>query len=216
MNALVPTITGINLHALAGDDGDIWTLERIRNTTKYPNWTLAIDSLEATRNYDLALSFSISIFIRSFDYTSEMSKDELERIHHITSSFILSMLDKADMWEEFLAWFWFLRHHTESYLRYDLHIGSHNDSDLEQFIDDKGDHYTWVHNMYVYNHRRRIVERKLSRRRTGMERKSDLHHPKSELSHMDLRRRLENVFAHFRIKQEAQAYWQAFWQSNGS
>lgn len=212
MKSLAPLIPGIDLYALSGNDGGIWTLDRIRFATKYPNWSIVTDCLEATRNYDLALSFGTSIFLRSFDFADQMPNDELERIHHITSTFILNMLDKADLWSEYLVWFSFLRYHTNNYLRYDLHILSHTGTDIEEFIDDKGDEYTWVHNMYVYNHRRRTIERKLARKNAGNARKSDMHHPKADLSPMDLRCRLENVFSFYRFKLEQAAFWQSFWK----
>ncbi len=210
--ALVPVEISSRLKGLAGNDKNFWTPDKIRFLTKYPNWAIATDSLIATRNYDVAISFAASIFLRSFEFSAELTETELQRIHHITSTLLLQMFDKADRWNEYVMWFWFLRKHTNNYLRYDLHIVQHHDPDIDLFIDDKGDQYTWVHTMYLYNHRRRIIERKLQRSKDGKASKSDKHRSKDDLTATDLRCRLENVFSYYRFKFEQEAFWQSFWK----
>lgn len=200
------------LRPFAGNDTGFWTAERIRYLTEYPNWSLATDTITATRSYDLGVSIASSLLVRSFEFADELTNEELDRIHHIVSTFLLTMLDKADMWGAYLAWFWFLRHNTDSYLRYDLHILSHEGTDIDEFIDDRGDQYTWVHNMYIYNHRRRIIERKLERAKAGRTSKADLHHNQHELSETDLKCRITNVLAEYEFKMRAEAFWQSFWE----
>ena len=202
----------LDLRVYAGNDEGVWSAERIRYLTKYPNWSIATLSLGTTRNYELGLSFAASILTNSFDFAGELSKEDIERAQHLTSVFFLEMLDKADRWDDYLDWFWFLRRHTNVYLRYDLHILAHRDNDIDLFIEKRGDNYTWVHNMYIHNRRRRNIERKIERRSRGSSRKSDKHSSKGELSTTELKCRLESLFSHFRLKFAAEAFWKSFWK----
>lgn len=213
MNMLPATSDGSRiLRLLAGKDDNFWSAERIKHLTQYPNWSIATDTITATRSYTLGASIAASLLSRSLEFSTDLTQDELDRIHCIASTFLLDMLDKADRWEEFLAWFWFLRYNTNSYLRYDLHILSHTGNDIDEFVDDQGDEYTWVHNMYIYDRRRKVIERKLERKRKGRASKSDLHHNQESLSEMDIQCRIMNVLSYYNAKMQAEAFWQSFWQ----
>lgn len=212
MNALASIVqNGGMLRRLAGSDDGMWTVERLRLLTKHPNWSIATDLMVATRSYDIGVSFAASVLSNSALLSSKLTESETDRIQHIASTFLLEMLDKADMWEQYLAWFWFLRHNTDNYLRYDLHILSHQGNEIDAFVDDKGDEYKWVHNTYIYNHRRLTVERKLERAKAQGHIGSDHHHPQAELSSEDLKMRMFKVLAYHEMKADAEAFWRSFW-----
>lgn len=200
------------LHQYSKDASGLWTVERIRYLLKYPNWSIVTDMIQSTRNYDIGLSIASSLFLDSFRFKDELKDDEFDRLQFLSAMFLLEMFDKADRWEAYLIWFDFLRNHLNIYLRYDQNFSRHNDEGIEEFIDNRGDEYRWVSNMFLYNRRRRTIERKWDRLQNGKSYKSDLHHGKNELSDEDISNRIIKIVSTYDEKMRATEFWQSFWK----
>ena len=67
---------------------------------------------------------------------------------------------------------------------------------------------------FVYERRRKVIERKIARRDAKGSLRGLHHHSRSSLTIQDLRNRLEAVFAHYRFKQQAEAFWRDYWRKH--
>ena len=159
----------------------------------YPWWTLIRQAIVDTRSYDRGLAAGVQLLGHTDAYRDVLPPGEIES--HVTrlGFFLLEMLDRRDDWEGYLATWDLLRTHTACGLTYQPAAAVTHGPRLAPFI--LGEHAgsLRVHFLYLTQHRKAVIERKLSRQRRGAKLGNLLHAAQDELSDEEIRERLEAV-----------------------
>jgi hypothetical protein len=159
-------------------------------------WNLIIETLDYIRSYELGLE----IGLRFLQY-AEIFKDsfsEKEHNHHLRTLFlfILHYLDKLDKWEEYLHLWKVIRENTNFTIQYtknvkeeQKHIVEEYFDSIDQYIISEEEKTLQVHFLYCISNRKKVIERKLTRKQAGKKLGNQFHARQEELSQEELKRR---------------------------
>lgn len=175
----------------------------LRRLLSYPAWGYVTQLLNRTRAYDSALSGAELLIEVIESYEHELTRKELDEFLQSAYTLKLQSLDKLDLWKEYLD-FWnnlrkstdyeicYTRSSTQSFLslEHDNKGGGIGNPGRESFILRVEHDLVYLHWLYLFCRRYKLMERKLERRNKGRSRKSDLHHSQLDLSEKEIRRRL--------------------------
>lgn len=171
-----------------------------------PNWGLICQLIDRLRLYDegLAGAFRLENLL---DYHSEIfsekdRNDYFLRVQHLK----LNMMDKLDLWEDYLEEWNKLRSLPGPEKAYDNRQSEPFDElitadfqnkpppghiePIEEFTTRVLGNVRYVHFLYGTHTRKELIQRKLERSKHGKQRKSDLHHTRAEFSESEVKDRL--------------------------
>lgn len=165
-------------------------LPRYRTLMGYPYWNYFRATISGTRAYESGLEVCLRLLTFAENHRDSLTKEEYEG--HVRRLYlgILDMLDKLDRWEEYMLVWDSLRANTSLSFSYARRHASYG---IEPFILRDGGDLIYVHFLWHTDHRRRLIERKLSKLRAGKKLGNLLHGQQEELSDSEIRARWERV-----------------------
>ena len=155
-----------------------------------PLWMPVLQGILATRAYDLGLELAFRLLGAAERFRAQMT-GELYRQHQIRLYLlILTMLDRADCWEEYLtAWDRILKR-TDLTIRYSRESPELHGAEMLPYIRRRHEQTVAVHFLYSVHHRKVLIERKLDRARAGWQTGNLLHGKQDSLTGEEIRCRL--------------------------
>ncbi len=187
---------------------------------RYPMWNYLVQAVCSTRAYDDGLEAGFRLLAATEHHRCRMSAATHEQNLRMLYLFLLAMLDKADRWEEYLAAWQSIRDNTSLSLTYSFEALEDHGPRIEPFvlsglperpkaISDGGPtalartggvqaskqgttqpEDIRVHFLYLQEHRREVIERKLARQRAGRPVMNLLHARREALTCTEVRERL--------------------------
>lgn len=153
-------------------------------------WLYARAAIISTRYYREGLEFvdRLTELNERFRQSSELTKEEYERIDRYLIEFRLQLYDKLDWWPEYIEYFDKMREEKSYTKRYILQKQGVDDYLLR--IDER---FKYVHFLYGQSHRYELIKKKLKRLREGKKVGNLYHHSQFELPEEEVRARFEFI-----------------------
>ncbi len=161
-----------------------------------PTWGLVTQLLVTTRSYDTGLELALALLVVADRYEALRPAHEAARSPVPLYSLLLDMLDRLDEWETYLAvWHQLRRHTTDTRTYGDGPHSAATGARAAPYVMRRTPGRIHLHHLWLGSHRKDLIERKVARRRAGRRVGHLRHHPQSELSDAELRRRVSAVAA---------------------
>jgi len=164
-----------------------------RRLMSYPVWNYLVQSIDASRAYDNGLDACLLLLQYTEDNRGEISRKEYEHNLQCLYTFLLSMLDKLDRWDDYLSLWEALRRNTRLFSLYARNGLEAHGNAIEPFVLEDDGESTRVHFLYGISHRKAIIERKLKRQLNG--KRAALHGKQAELTRKQIQQRLDKLKA---------------------
>ena len=176
---------------------DLAMYRALRST---PTWGLVTQLLVTTRSYDTGLELALALLVVADRYEALRPAHEPARSPVPLYDLLLDMLDRLDEWETYLAVWQQLRRHTTDTLTYgDGPQSAATGARAAPYVMRRTPGQIHLHGLWLLSHRKDLIARKLAQRRAGRRVGNLRHHPQSELSDAELRRRVSAVAAWARM-----------------
>ncbi len=166
------------------------TLRLYRQILSSPTWGFAIEAAVRTRFYEKGLDACLTLLHFTDEHLDELSQKEIETNRRWLFYFLLTLLDKLDQWEDYLSVWRCLRERTNLTVPYSREAREHHGDRIEPFVLGEDKYTLWIHFLYPVMWRKEVIERKVARKKAGKRLGNQYHHPPSELSEAEVRRRL--------------------------
>lgn len=174
-------------------------LDKFKELFKYPNWNYIHQFIVTTRNYENGLIAILYLIDKLEVYKSKLTSDEYDNFGASLYLFLLHLLDKADRWEDYLQVWEQLRKKTNFYNKYIKSAGFSHSSEIHQFIMEEKSHCIYVHFLYLTNHRKKIIEKKVIKKREGKNLGNLFHSTIEELTESEIKERIDWINKIFKI-----------------
>ena len=153
-----------------------------------PTWYLVTQFLVTGRWYEEGLDLALQLLGCTERYHHVLSAREEARARMQLYALVLDMLDRLDAWDTYLKLWHQLRQHTTYTLTYGG--GAATLPRAQPYVMRREGNRTALHFLWISDHRKQLIERKLAKQRAGRPLGNMRHHPQSDLSDAELRRRL--------------------------
>src|SRR5438445_5225326 len=131
-------------------------LAQYRRLMYYPTWNYFIQSLVESRSYEKGLDACLLLLQYTEENRQRLSTKESERNLQALYSFLLTLLDKLDKWEEYLTVWEGLRLNTALTVCYDkVALRSHGER-VRPFVLSEDGSTVEVHFLYLISHRKEL------------------------------------------------------------
>jgi hypothetical protein len=155
-----------------------------------PMWMPILQGVLATRAYDLGLELAFRLLEVAERFRAHLTR-ELYRQHEIRLYLlVLTMLDRADRWEDYLTTWDGILKRTGLTIRYSRESPDVHGAEMLPYIRRQQGQTIAVHFLYPLHHRKVLIERKVARARAGRRVGNLLHGKQEGLSGEEIRRRL--------------------------
>lgn len=171
--------------------------EKMRWLCRYPVWNMIGKFIGSTRSYHEGLALSVALISTAKRSSKRMTPSEYELYRDRLWEFHLDMLDKLDLWSEYLACFAKLRSELSYSHKWNRSSGMERHPDLSHYLCGEGPDHLLVHFLIGRHERKQIIERKLQRQRIGKSATHLRHHSKNSLSPDELRKRVKFLVEKF-------------------
>lgn len=166
-------------------------LEKFRNLFKHPNWNYLHQFIVTTRNYDNGV-IAIQYLIDKLEtYKHKLKSSEYEKYGVSLYSFLLTLLDKADRWEDYLYVWEQLRNTKKFYIKYVKSVIYSHSPEIRQFILDETENSLHIHFLYGTNYRKKIIEKKVLKKNEGKKLGNLYHSTIEELTETEIKERID-------------------------
>ncbi len=200
---LVPASSAIRQHV---------SLDRLRYLLGYPVWGIAQQFAVQTRSYEEWLRFVRVLLRAAFIYQPQLTEAEQRSFFPLLFYSLLTMLDKLDRWEEYLACWQTIREHTSFYSVYASDAVPRHGERIRPFIlSNRG--AVRVHFLYGISHRKRVIERKVAKKLSGRPLGNVFHASQDELTPDEIHRRIVWLIEFLRHRQRSAEEWREFWRT---
>lgn len=177
------------------DNQKLSPVEAMKILFSYPYINLINQFFHRTREYELGLYFVQRCRELINNYSLEITKEESEYIEFHITFIELSLYDYLNYWKKYLEYFEEIFHkkRTSKYIT----EFKPNTTDTDKFgryllgYNEKG--YALVHHLYFCENRRRIIERKLKRYRSGKNVEYLKRHQKDKLNNIEINSRYKEM-----------------------
>ena len=165
-----------------------------RSILAAPTWGFITEAVVATRAYVTGLEAGLTLLQMTEGYRAHLTPSEGAAHRRALYLFILDMLDRSDEWDGYLTAWEQIRTHTHEVLTYraDARLAA---TRMAPFILGRTRDTLLVHFLFPTSHRKAVIERKVQAQRAGRRLGNRRHHPQSELSASERRRRLDRIVA---------------------
>jgi hypothetical protein len=183
---LVPTVP-TSMRPVTGCTRRI-DLPTFRALLGVPTWYLVTQFLVTGRWYEAGLDLAFQLLGCADRYHPVLGAREEADARMKLYALVLDMLDRLDAWDTYLDVWQHLRQGTAYSLSYRGGAATHPRA--QPYVLRRAGATTEVHFLWLTDHRHRLIARKLATHRAGRRVGNLRHHPQSELSDAELRRRL--------------------------
>jgi len=187
-------------------------LAQYRRILSYPSWNYLLATIIETRSYEAALEACIRLLEFSEKHRERLSQSEYEQNLQRLYLCALSMLDRLDRWEEYLAVWRELRTSTNFCFRATRSIAGAVPNWESCLIQEAGGS-VYLHFLWISAGRKALIERKLARRKEGKRLGHMLHRQQDQLSDEELWNRLERVKARINYAESLRSVINRAWGS---
>ena len=168
----------------------------------HPVWNYLIQAIKRTRSYEKGLDGGLLFLTLTEEYRLQLTKKEYEHNSILIYYFILNMLDRLDRWEDYLSTWGQIRQNTNFTFTYSKRAKEQHKDKIEPFILYEDNNYLYVHFLWMGNYRKKIIERKITKKSEQKLSKNLFHARQEELSEAETQERLDWIikFANESIK----------------
>jgi len=132
-----------------------------------PGWSSFVRLVRSTRDYELGLRCGFRLLTAAAAHRGRMPR-EIYRLHlRLLFTFTLAMLDQGDRWASYLENWRSIREKTNLSMLYGQEATEDHGERIVPYILGRDDSGLHVHFLYGQDHRRSLIERKLSRMLAG-------------------------------------------------
>ena len=150
------------------------------NTRSYEEGLVAVKRLE-----ELNLLYKKQNFLTELEYEEFQSRLFL---------FHLELLDKADLWDDFVRLFENLLQHRDVYKHTKI-ISALENSDIHPYVLGVDNQFAYIHPLWYLDYRYKIILKKVARKSKSKKVGNLQHKSQSELSEQEVQRRIMAVIA---------------------
>ena len=159
-------------------------------------WATLAQAVLATRSYEAGLDAGLLLLRVADLHREDLSHEEYAAHRKHVYWLILELLDRLDRWDAYLSLWAYLRVHTTYALT--LQSAARDDARLAPFMLGEDAGGLQVHFLWLMQHRKAVIERKLQRQRRGTKLGRVWHANQAELSDAEIRERLQSVLQRMR------------------
>lgn len=170
-----------------------FSLNKYRKIISYPTWNYVSQAIFTTRSYEVGLDGSLLLLRLAEHYKPRLQKKEYESNLRSLYSFVLSMLDCLDRWEEYLDLWEKLFREVPLADTYGKDARNYHGEKMEPFVLGEDEHILYVHFLWGTQDRKEVVRRKLLKKRSGKKIDYLLHAQQDQLTDSEVQRRLERL-----------------------
>lgn len=170
-----------------------FSLNKYRKIISYPTWNYVTQAIFATRSYEAGLEGSLLLLRLTEDYKPNLEKKEYESNLRSLYSFVLSLLDSLNRWEDYLELWEKLFREVPLSDTYSKDARNFHGAKIEPFVVGEDEHILYVHFLWGTQDHKELIERKLSKKRSGKRINYLLHPQQEELTDSEIQRRLERL-----------------------
>jgi len=178
-----------------------WSLkisyEKLQLFCRYPVWNMLQEFIRSTRSYREGLALSVGLITTAEQNSNCMSPTERELYHDRLWLFHLNMLDKLDMWPEYLNCFDKLRDDVSHCHKWKRTSGILIHPHILHYMCGEASDHVSVHFLIGVHERKEIIVRKLQRSKSGKSTGHLQHHKRDALSSAELRERVDFLVRKF-------------------
>jgi len=170
-----------------------FSLDKYRKIVSYPTWNYVSQAIYTTRSYENGLEGSLLLLRLTEYYKPKLEKKEYESNLRQLYSFVLSMLDRLDSWEEYLElWDKFFRE-VPLADTYGKGAKTFHGQKMEPFILKEDEHTLYIHFLWGTLDSKDVIQRKLLKKRSGKRIDYLLHAQQDKLTDSEIQGRLERL-----------------------
>lgn len=170
-----------------------FSLNKYRKIISYPTWNYVSQAIFTTRSYEAGLEGALLLLRLTEHYKPKIEKKEYESNLRHLYSFVLSMLDSLDRWEEYLDLWERLFREAPLADTYSKDARNHHGAKIEPFVVGEDEHILYIHFLWGTQDRKEVIERKLLKKRSGKRIDYLLHAQQEQLTDSEIQRRLERL-----------------------
>lgn len=168
-------------------------LNKYRKIVSYPTWNYVSQAIFTTRSYEAGLEGALLLLRLTEHYKPRIDKKEYESNLRHLYSFVLSMLDSLDRWEEYLDLWEKLFREAPLADTYGKDARNYHGGKMEPFVLGEDEHILYIHFLWGTQDRKEVIRRKLLRKRSGKRIDYLLHAQQDQLTESEIQRRLERL-----------------------
>jgi hypothetical protein len=170
-----------------------FSLNKYRKIVSYPTWNYVSQNIFTTRSYEDGLEGSLLLLRLTEYYKPKLEKKEYESNLRTLYSFVLSMLDSLDRWEEYLELWDKLFQEVPLADTYGIGARNFHGQKIEPFVVAEDEHTLYIHFLWGTQDRKEVIERKLLKKRSGKRIDHLLHAQQDKLTDSEIQGRLERL-----------------------
>lgn len=170
-----------------------FSLKKYRKIISYPTWNYVSQAIFTTKSYEAGLEGSFLLLKLTECYKPKLEKKEYESNLRQLYSFVLSMLDSLDRWEEYLELWDKLFREVPLADTYGKGARDFHGKGIEPFIVAEDEHTLYIHFLWGTQDRKEVIKRKLFKKGSGKRIDYLLHAQQEQLTDSEIRRRLDRL-----------------------
>lgn len=170
-----------------------FSLNKYRKIVSYPTWNYVSQAIFTTRSYEDGLEGSLLLLRLTEYYKPKLEKKEYESNLRQFYSFVLSMLDSLDRWEEYLELWDKLFREVPLADTYGKGARNCHGQKIKPFVVEEDEHTLYIHFLWGTQDRKEVIKRKLLRKRSGKRFDYLLHAQQDKLTDSEIQGRLERL-----------------------
>lgn len=160
-------------------------------------WVYARAAIVHTRCYTEGIRFvdRLSTLNDKFYSTQRFTKEEYEKYDHKLSEFKLVLLDRSDLWFDYIQYFEQYRMEKSYVLKYSRGdpLLPRGDPVIVDYVIKEDYKFKYVHFLYTHHHRYELIKTKMKKLRQGKRVGNLYHKQKSELADEEIERRFRDI-----------------------
>jgi len=168
-------------------------LDKYRKIVSYPTWNYVSQAIYTTRSYENGLDGSLLLLRLTEYYKPKLEKKEYESNLRQLYSFVLSMLDRLDRWEEYLELWDKLFRDVPLADTYGKGAKTFHGQKMEPFILNEDEHTLYTHFLWGTQDCKEVIKRKLLKKRSGKRINYLLHAQQDKLTDSEIQVRLQRL-----------------------
>ncbi len=201
-SVLLNGMTSVSSPNLLGDNSESSlcikiSYEKMRLLCQYPVWNMISEFIRSTRSYNEGLALSASLMATAERHSDQMSPNLKKLYQHKLWLFHLDMLDKLDLWPDYLTCFKKLRDDLQYCNKWKSTSGISSHPHFKHYFCGETSDGILIHFLIGVHERKEIVERKLQRQKAGKSIEHLHHHTQKTISTDELRQRVEFLVKKF-------------------
>jgi len=169
------------------------SFEQYCELCSYPAWNIVLQAFNSLRKYEKGIDFGFILLSYTESYKDILKQNHYYRNKRSAFCLILIMLDKADMWEEYLSAWTQIWENTKIREYCSAHCKNANGKCSSEYLICQDERSDYIHFLSGFEYRKRVIERKIRRQKNNKKIGNMLHDTEFDLTKNERMERIDRI-----------------------